>query len=720
MTTDGEVQLEEEKSIIFNEFKHYDDVVSYIRSIPSVVKDSGEEELLEEELKRVFNFYQEQPHLLDPYLERLISECLTVVHTSVEKPKAFHFAFRVLYLMVKTRGYKSIIRLMPHTVDDVEPTLNLLVAQDINDLQTWQTRYVLLLWLSILTLIPFGLESLDSVDDVPIVERVLTQSKRYLSCDERIQEAASFLLARLVTRPDVVAVHLNDTITWGLQQLRAVDHTTSSGQNEICGILRTLSNICKIGRRTELLPLASSVLHAVLALPMDTTKGILIYRLVIKLIQRVGLLFCPPRITTWQYQRGSRSLADNLVSRMDMSNKTELMDDISMKKPVCAKNGSMCQLPSAIEVDENFDLIYADDVAEVIDRLLNALRSQYTVVRWSAAKGLGRMCNRLSSPMVSDVLTAVLSLCTRLEPFTAWHGACLTLAELGRRSLLLPSKLPEVIPVILRALFYDERSGDHSYGTNVRDAACYVCWAFARAYNARDFAPYVREVANALVLVSLFDREVNVRRAAAAAFQENVGRQGQFPHGIDIITTCDYFALRNRTNCFLELSVFVAQFEEYTTSMIDHLSNQLLGHWDISIRFLAARALNALSPFASEYMLHTVLPQLVKNSTEAGLYAKQGNIFGTAQLIFALKDIPIQPEILSGVKEIEPTLHSRNQLRGISGELLRKAVCHLIEHCSLAKLPFHSDPIVDLWRIFLDECIVHKEVEVQVRSFFFP
>ena len=102
---------------------------------------------------------------------------------------------------------------------------------------------------------------------------------------------------------------------------------------------------------------------------------------------------------------------------------------------------------------------------------------------------------------------------------SAWHGGCLAIAELGRRGLLLPQQLPIVVPILLKALVFDKKLGNYSLGRNVRDAACYVCWSLARAFEADVIKPYVNQLAGALLIVTVFDREVNCRRAASAAFQ---------------------------------------------------------------------------------------------------------------------------------------------------------------------------------------------------------
>ena len=80
-------------------------------------------------------------------------------------------------------------------------------------------------------------------------------------------------------------------------------------------------------------------------------------------------------------------------------------------------------------------------------------------------------------------------------------------------------RLPEVVKVVLKALVYDEKKGSFSVGAHIRDAACYVCWSFARAYDPIVLKPYVNSIASALITVTIFDREVNCRRAASAAFQ---------------------------------------------------------------------------------------------------------------------------------------------------------------------------------------------------------
>ena len=85
--------------------------------------------------------------------------------------------------------------------------------------------------------------------------------------------------------------------------------------------------------------------------------------------------------------------------------------------------------------------------------------------------------------------------------------------------MLLPARLPATVPVVVKALAYDVRRAHGGVGAHVRDAACYVCWAFARAYSPEALRPHVAALCSGMLSAALFDREINVRRAAAAAFQ---------------------------------------------------------------------------------------------------------------------------------------------------------------------------------------------------------
>jgi hypothetical protein len=107
---------------------------------------------------------------------------------------------------------------------------------------------------------------------------------------------------------------------------------------------------------------------------------------------------------------------------------------------------------------------------------------------------------------------------------STWHGATLACAEMARRNFVNPDQLPALTEWISKALYFDLRKGSHSIGSNVRDAAAYALWSLARTQNVASLQPYANKLAHQLVTVVLFDREIHIRRAASAAFQEHVGR----------------------------------------------------------------------------------------------------------------------------------------------------------------------------------------------------
>ena len=53
------------------------------------------------------------------------------------------------------------------------------------------------------------------------------------------------------------------------------------------------------------------------------------------------------------------------------------------------------------------------------------------------------MTGRLPKELADEVVGSIMELFSISEMDGAWHGGCLSLAELGRRGLLLPERLPD-------------------------------------------------------------------------------------------------------------------------------------------------------------------------------------------------------------------------------------------------------------------------------------
>lgn len=280
--------------------------------------------------------------------------------------------------------------------------------------------------------------------------------------------------------------------------------------------------------------------------------------------------------------------------------------------------------------------------------------------------------------------------------------------------MLLPTKLDCVVPILLKALHFDKSKGSYGVGIHIRDAACYVCWAFARAYSPVIMNKYIKDILIQLLLISLFDREINCRRAASAAFQENIGRQGHelFDFGLEIISIADFFSVSNRIHTYLYMSKQIASFHRhYCQCFIRHLIKNGINHWDEDIRMVAAKSIGQLltisefisqsngsttSTFQTEYSLSDkeylseieILNELLRLCTSEILNVRHGAIYAAAWTIFVLsqKLLEFPAETLKSIEEIIPLIEKKRLFRGRGGELIRRAANFFMEIVSQTNL----------------------------------
>lgn len=680
--------------VLFTEWKQ---IIDFIDELPEIYSNESQSENSYEKFKYILTQYTEQPHLIDPYLCEILEKILSIVRDTSKPSLLKHKAFRYLFLVVSVRGYKIVLQNLPHEVSDLEKVLKMLEEQNESDHDSWETRYCLLLWLSIIVIIPFDMCKLDGtmhIECKTTLQRLVDVVMTYLSSGDACRDMATVLASRLFTRSDVKESHLPIFLDW--VKLKISDEKATRWER--LGAMSSIAAIFKAAKREDAQKFVEEIFECLKLSKCKSDSLRLTRKYYMKIVQRAGLTLLKVRIAAWRYDRGTRSLEQNLLSTEPHKIETKY-----------------------VQIAEEYDDEIPPLLEDIIQELIEGLKDTDIIVRYSAAKGVGRITGRLSKTYGNEVVNAVLSMLSPEENDNAWHGGCLALAELGRRGLLLSENLPLVVPAVIKALVYDEPKGYTSVGSHIRDAACYVCWSFARAFSTNDIQPYVEEIAGALLAVACYDRELTCRRAASAAFQENVGRQGKFPHGIDIVTAADYFSVGMRNNAYLEVSIFIAQYKEYDKLLIKHLLEKKIVHWDTSIRELAAMALGRLVKLKPSTAKESIFPELLLLTETSNINKRHGGVMAIGEVLSGISEtldpnVELGEELLEKIINLVLNLKNHGKLKGISSELVKMACCHLIKLISTSNIIVKDKQIIDEWRLLLEDCLSNEMLDLRNKA----
>ncbi|OMH83289.1 Tubulin-specific chaperone D [Zancudomyces culisetae] len=233
-------------------------------------------------------------------------------------------------------------------------------------------------------------------------------------------------------------------------------------------------------------------------------------------------------------------------------------------------------------------------MGKIMDYLLCGIRDKNTKIRWGSVKYVSRIAKNIN---VAETTAAIIDeVIDELEEDLivdgkdyslvnehSWHGGILLLAELARLRLVQGSLIDKIVGVAKKALRYEVvRGNNYAVGANIRDASCYLAWTIARTSSLGG-----EELAGELLLRAVFDREVHVRRAASAAFQELVGRNRQVKDkgGLDLLLVIDYYSIGNaRSIKDMVSKIIKIGVPSYKKLIEEYIFEVGIYHWDIKCR----------------------------------------------------------------------------------------------------------------------------------------
>ncbi|KAM7198150.1 Tubulin folding cofactor D C terminal domain containing protein [Rhypophila sp. PSN 637] len=525
---------------------------------------------------------------------------------------------KIIYTLCKIRGEKVIVRFLNNETKYLEVLLSALEqAERVGERWTWEQRYVVLLWLSHLMLVPFDLASISSLSSpgpsstleeeedvgyrdarkgqtnvsgftwpatqIPgITRRIIPLAIKYISSPGKERGAAKAVLVRISMRRDMQALSVLDAlVAWAVGALGA----QAQAPYYYIGVLGFLSGI-----------LTSSA---------DTSDMDVYLDRIFKAVHDAA-------------EKGS--------------------DGGPLSSALCRKSVIKVIRAIAVLLLRNPERASQDDTStEIIETTISFLLEQLgdndTPVRFAASKALSIITLRLEPDMATQVVEAVIESLSKnvlwhkdpsnpaaprkrdlsaVDPLE-WHGLMLTLAHLLYRRSPPAENLPDIIHALIMGLSFERRSpSGGSIGTNVRDAACFGIWALARRYSTKellavptperlykkDSRSIIQILATELILAACLDAAGNIRRGSSAALQELIGRHPDtVEEGIKVVQVVDYHGVALRGRAVQKITLSVTKLAGlYGEAVLEALlSWRGVGDADAASRRAAGRAFGGIS-----------------------------------------------------------------------------------------------------------------------------
>ena len=147
------------------------------------------------------------------------------------------------------RGFSLIAKFFSSEVSIFENVINFLVALPYENANSWYVNYVLVLWTSILAMVPFDIDTIDS--EGHLISKLIEYLKNELTRSTNLRVITSYAIGRFLTRPDLIKKNLLLSYFNSCKE-SLFDKETNTNIFKMIGVVLSLCEIFKNGLPQDL------------------------------------------------------------------------------------------------------------------------------------------------------------------------------------------------------------------------------------------------------------------------------------------------------------------------------------------------------------------------------------------------------------------------------------------------------------------------------------